>query len=107
MPSFNDLYSKYLQASDVDSADGGKIVAPIEAVKPEEIGRKKERKLVVYLKGFSRGLVVNKTNAKVLNAMTGDKDNYDLLLGRTIELFCVDCEVSGAPCRGIRVRGVK
>jgi hypothetical protein len=53
----------YLNASHLN---GRPIAATVLNVKQEEVGRDRERKLVIYFAEIDRGLVLNKTNFEIL-----------------------------------------
>jgi hypothetical protein len=69
-------------------------------VEREEIGQ--EKKLVLYLKGKEKGIVLNKTNANTIGDFYGDDsdDWYD----QPLILFSIRTEFQGKPVDGLRVR---
>lgn len=91
--------SNYLKASDLQ---GKRISVTIDHVAFEDIGRQKDRKPVVYFQGKDKGLVLNKTNASKITALTGT-DEMDDWQGQTIILFGTLVEFGGEEVEGIRV----
>lgn|SRR5262249_35173559 len=55
--------SKYMKAADLD---GGDMLATIDRVVEEEVGKDKQSKPVLYLNGQQKGIVLNRTNAERL-----------------------------------------
>ena len=91
--------SKYIAHTDID---GKRTILTMTEVKTEEVGKDKDLKAVLYFKGTDKGLVLNKTNARVIGEAYGeDTDNW---FGQKISLYVVDTEYQGKPAKGIRVR---
>jgi hypothetical protein len=64
----------WLKAEDLK---GNTVEAIIESSKEEVIGENNDKKLVVYLVGFDKGLVLNKTNWEKLKESWGsESDNW-------------------------------
>jgi hypothetical protein len=98
--------SDYLEAAHLDS----EATLKISEVVPRKTRKAKDGKLIdkpiLQFEGAKRGLVLNKTNAKVLALMYGNK--MDLWVGKPVTLFATTCKAFGSdntPC--IRVRVVK
>ena len=70
----------------------------------EEVGD--DRKPVLWFDQAEKGLVLNKTNSDELFTLYGTYDT-DVMKGQNIILFTVATKMpSGAPTRGIRLRGI-
>ena len=94
--------SKYLKASDLNDQD---LIVTIRDCDMEDIGiiGKKEVKPVLYFKETAKGLVLNKTNASVIEKLYGD--DTDAWLGKPIALWPNhDIEFQGEVVSAIRVR---
>ena len=90
--------SKYLKAEDIK----GDRKFRIKEVGPEEVGDKKEIKLVVRFTNDDRGLVLNKTNNRVLRGAFGD--DTALWIGKIIVIFTMLVDNRGKMTLGLRVR---
>jgi hypothetical protein len=100
MPRMNEAFpSRYLKADD-DVPEVG-IDLTIKDAELERIGD--EMKLVVYFRGQDKGLVCNKTNAKVIEALAKSDDTDDWV-GMAITLYATDVQFKDDMVRGIRVR---
>lgn len=97
--------SKYLKA-DVDVTDD--LLVTIKSVKMESIGQgaKSELKPVVYFNEADKGLVLNKTNAKMIGKIAKSDDTDDWR-GVKIRLIATEVEFQGDIVMGIRVREAK
>lgn len=93
--------SKYLRAQDLQ---GKSIAVTIERVAVEDCGEGEE-KPVVYFKGKTKGLVLNKTNANRISAMLGDET--DDWAGHEITLLSTEAEFRGRSVPAIRVSMVE
>jgi hypothetical protein len=101
MPNINDAFpSKYLRASDLR---GTQPIVTIDHVNFEEVGRTKDRKLVVYFVGKEKGLVCNKTNGTKIAQLLGESDT-DNWHGGKIRLYSTEVEFSGDTVEAIRVK---
>ena len=91
--------SNYLKSADL----GGRVVrVQIDKVQPEEVGRDKERKLVIYFVSKTKGMILNKTNATTLmNAYGHESDNWH---GADVELYTAMVEFGGKQTEGLRMR---
>lgn len=74
--------SKFLKCEDLKGASRRAVIDRVEF---EEVGQKKDQKLVVYFKGKDKGLVLNKTNWTILCDLCESKDS-DNWTGREIQL---------------------
>lgn len=92
--------SKWLTAEDMD---GREVDAIIESLKREEIGN--DMKPVLYLTGFRKGLVLNKTNNKKLIELLGtETDNWN---GKKVKLYTITVPYKGEEVEGIRIKAVE
>lgn len=99
----NDAFpSKTLKASDLGN---NLVTVRISHVEVEAMGRGKdaETKPVVYFEGKSKGLVLNKTNAKRIVEITGSPDT-DHWKGHAITLYATETEFQGETVDCIRVK---
>lgn len=99
----NDAFpSKTLKASDLGN---NLVTVTISHVEVEAMGRGKdaETKPVVYFAGKSKGLVLNKTNAKRIVEITGSPDT-DHWKGHAITLYATETEFQGETVDCIRVK---
>jgi hypothetical protein len=92
--------SKYLKAADLQSRT---IKLAIDRVQVEDLGD--EEKPILYFKGKSKGLVLNKTNSDVLAATLGDETEE--WAGKEIELYPDKTHFQGklVDCLRLRVPG--
>jgi hypothetical protein len=90
--------SKYLNA--VDDLKGGERKFKIKEVTAEDVG--KETKLVVWFTNDKKGLVLNKTNNRVLRKEYGD--DVEGWKGKIIAVFAMDVLFQGKLTPGLRVR---
>ncbi len=81
---------------------GKSIKVEIAGVGIEEIGDKKEEKIVLDFKGKEKKLVLNKTNANVIADSYGD--NELKWIGEEIIMYPTVTEYQGKPTPCIRVR---
>ena len=90
--------SKYWRGEDLDRERKFRI----KDVTEEEIGEKKEKKLVVWFTNHERGLVLNRTNNRVLRAAFGDDTAG--WKGKIIVIFVIMVDNRGKMVPGLRVR---
>ncbi len=95
--------SKYLRANDLN---GHTATVCINRVEVEDVGgngKLEDQKPVIYFEGRQKGLVLNKTNATVLQQTLGD--DTSAWVGKTIELFPTETTFGGnlVPCIRLRV----
>ncbi len=95
--------SKYLKAADLN---GHPVKVTLNTWAIEEVGQKREQKLVVYFQGKQKGFVLNKTNAKMIAKIAGSLDT-DQWSGTTIVLVPTEVEFQGDLVESIRVRAVQ
>ena len=94
--------SNYIKASDLGD---NQPVVTMREVKSEAIGRNKEIKPVLYFEGKTKGLVLNKTNAKKIADLVGSKDTEDWP-GCKIRLYATETEFAGETTECIRVKAI-
>jgi|SRR5579864_3050444 len=97
--------SKYLKAAD---AEDGDLLLTIARVKMETIGQgaKAEQKPVVYFKEVEKGMVLNKTNAKVI-ATLAKSDDTDDWAGVAVRVIATEVEFQGDLVMSLRIRSPK
>ena len=89
--------NKYLKAEDLQ---GRRVIVTIAEVVEKSIWN--EDKVVVYFKGKSRPLVLNKTNAATIEEITGTPDT-DLWGGKKIILYGTRVDFQGKRVPAIRI----
>ena len=91
--------SKYVAASDLGGQDAPVIIGGIRI---EKVGSEEEQRPVIYFQGFTKGMVLNRTNAKRIAELYGaDTDKW---VGRPISLYPSETEYAGDTVPCIRVR---
>lgn len=90
--------SKYLRAADLQDRQ---IKAVMNRVEMESIGDD-DKKPVLYFSKGTKGLVLNKTNSKVISGAYGD--DTDMWEGKEIILFPAMVDFRGDSVEAIRVR---
>ncbi len=96
--NINEMFpDKYLKAEDLQ---GRRVAVTISEVAVESI--RNEDKPVLYLKGKSRGLVLNKTNTATIKEITGTYDT-DLWCGKNIILYGTRVDFQGKRVPAIRI----
>ncbi len=98
--NINDVFpSKYLKASDLQGRDHSVI---IERCEREKVGREDEMLPILYFKDKQKGLILNKTNAKVIGGIHGpETDGWP---GKAITLYSTEVDFAGQTTLGTRVR---
>ena len=91
--------SKYLNASHLTK---GELEVEIDHVEVEEVGRDRDKKLVLYFKNRTKGLPLNVTNYKTLELVRGPET--DDWVGVKIKLYQSKVEFDGKEVDGIRIR---
>lgn len=96
--------SKYLKSADAEEKD---LILTVARVKMETIGQgaKQEHKPVVYFTEVEKGLVLNKTNAKMIGRIAKSDDTDDWT-GAKIRLVSAEVEFQGDLVMSLRVRPV-
>ena len=91
--------SRYLKAADLD---GSAVALTISHVEREEVGNEKEQKPVLYFKDWTKGLVLNRTNAGAITAAYGDESED--WTGKPVEVFATTTQFRGTTVDCLRVR---
>jgi hypothetical protein len=89
---------QYLKTSDLK---GQRVVVTIDRVEIKDLGRD-ERKPVLYFKGKSRGLILNKTNANSIIDIIGTEET-ERWRGRQITLYHSKTDFQGGRVDCIRI----
>jgi len=93
----NSLFpSKYLRAGDLD----GDLPVTMKSLIMEEINQ--EKKPVLYFRKEVKGLVLNKTNGKIIGSLYGEE--VDDWIGQKIVLFPTEVDFRGEIVDAIRIR---
>lgn len=93
--------SKYVKAADLN---GKPITLTIQKLVVEKMGHgsEEERKPVLYFRGATKGLVLNRTNAMIVGALYGDET--DEWVGQRITIYPTTVRAFGSMQDAIRVR---
>lgn len=94
--------SNYLKADLLENRAPSKLTIRIVKEEAVGIGDQQQKKMVLYFKEIEQGLVLNKTNAKVLVKNFGDET--DAWVGKVVEMYVAEVEFQGEPQLGIRLR---
>jgi hypothetical protein len=98
--SIDDLFpSRFLKAADLK---GQRRTLTMSKITSEEIGKEKKKEPVVYFQKCSKGLVLNKTNAKKIAEVTGSR-TIDSWPGKAVVLYPKMIEFQGEYVNAIRV----
>jgi hypothetical protein len=95
----NEFPSNYLRAQDLEGRPATVVISGVES---EEVGTEKEAKPVLYFKGKSKGVILNKTNATAIAGLYGD--DTDGWSGESITLFAAQVSFQGKVVDAIRVK---
>ena len=99
--SFFDL--NYVAAFELKGKDATVTIARVEQGKMPVIGTSRsEKKPVVYFNGSDRGLALNKTNARSIVALYGNKT--EAWVGKRVTLFPTTTQFGGQTVECIRIR---
>jgi hypothetical protein len=90
--------SRFLKAADLEREKKFRV----KSVTEEEVGERKERKLVVWFTNDEHGLVLNKTNNRTLRGAFGD--NCEGWNGKVIAVFPTMVDMRGKMTAALRVR---
>lgn len=99
--------SPHLEALDLGERIGDEIPVTIKAVDKKIVGAEKVLKGVVYFDEFDRGLVLNKTNSRMIADMFGS--DTDKWMGKKITIYRSETSLQGrvVPCIRVRENGHK
>ena len=101
MPNIEEAFpSQFLRACDLK---GATTTVTIEKVLYELVGRERETKPVVYFVGKTKGVVLNKTNARKITELAGSGITEEWT-GVAIALYPTETEFSGEMVDCIRVK---
>jgi hypothetical protein len=95
----NAFPSKYLKAADLQDKPVTLVMARVDL---ESIADGEDKKPVLFFTKAKKGLVLNKTNSKVIAAAYGD--DTDMWDGKTLVLFPAMVDFRGDTVEAIRVR---
>ena len=96
MPDYKDIYGgSYLTAKDVVSPAIGEV-SSIDTVELDG-----EKKLSISLIGFTKQLVLNKTNARRMEEISGNSD-WDKWVGVKIKVYTIITDYQGKEVAAIR-----
>lgn len=90
--------SNFLSAADFPT----ETTVTITGIKIEEVGADKEQKHILYFDGIKKGLVLNKTNAKMIASLYGDDANE--CIGEAITLYATMADFKGQSVPALRVK---
>jgi hypothetical protein len=100
MSKLDKLYpSKYLQSSDLN---GKSVTVKIDRVALEEVGQKKEWKPVIYFMRAKKAMVLNVTNARMIESAYGD-DYENAWHGKAVILTVEKVSFQGKVTDGLRI----
>ncbi len=103
MPNINEAFpSQYLKAADLQ---GREVTVTIVKVGFEAVGREREMKAILYFAGKTKGVVLNRTNARKIVEIAGSALTEDWT-GTQIKLFPTETEFGGETVDCIRVKAV-
>lgn len=91
--------SKFVAAGDLIGQD---VTVTIASVKVEEVGADGDKKPVLYFAGMTKGMVMNRTNAKRISTMYGTE--VEGWVGKSVTLYPSETEFGGDTVPCIRVR---
>lgn len=95
--------SKYLSAGDLLKFGEAGVRLVIDRVTFEEVGRNKDRRAILYFKGATKGLVMNKTNWTRVEQSTGQNDT-DFWPGWAITLYPTKVQYGDEMVDSIRIK---
>jgi len=97
--------SRFLKAEDILDDELTLTITKVETVTlPGNKGEETD-KPVAYFKEVPKGLIINKTNWKLIAEATGEEDSDDWV-GKQITLFTLDVDAFGDVVAAIRVKKV-
>lgn len=91
--------SKFVAASDLMGQD---VTVTVAGIKQEGVGAEEEIRPVLYFAGMTKGMVLNRTNAKRIAAIYGV--DTDAWMGKPVTLYPSETEYAGETVPCIRVR---
>src|SRR5215475_10090047 len=94
--------SRFLKAADIGEVGSEKRVKVKAVTKETDVGERQETKACVWFTNLDKGLLLNKTNLRVLS--DGLKNVMDAWVGRVIVVFVALVPNRGTMVPGLRVR---
>jgi hypothetical protein len=94
--------SKYLRATDLGEIGSEKRVKIKAVTKETDVGEKQETKACVWFTNLDKGLILNKTNLRMLQGAFGD--SMDAWPSKIVVLFSIMADLRGKPTPAVRVR---
>jgi hypothetical protein len=94
--------SKYLKAADLGEIGGEKRLKIKTVTKEIEVGERQETKACVWFTNIDRGLLLNKTNLRVLQGAFGN--DMELWAGKIIVAYSIMAPFRGQMVPSLRVR---
>jgi hypothetical protein len=95
--------SKYVKAAEIPEEG---LAVTIDRVEVEDVDGQGKMKPVLYFRKAKKGLVLNVTNSKKIQQITGSADTDDWA-GKSITLYQSETEFQGDTVACIRVRASK
>lgn len=93
----DDFPSKYLRAEDVEDHP----TVTMKVITREDVGKDKDRKPILYVREFEKGIVLNKTNANNISKLYGsDTDDWP---GKSVVLGTAMVDFNGESKPAIRI----
>lgn len=105
MANINEVFpSDYLKADDFGGIEGAPVLAEISHTTIERM-KDNTDKICVHLRGYDRGLLLNKTNATTIASYAGpETDDWG---GVQVVVYVAMVEYQGKTTEGIRLRQPK
>jgi len=99
--TYDEIYtSKFIRASDIP--DDGDLILSVRDVSSDQVGEKKEMKLILHFHEIEKTLVLNVTNAKVMADKWGKDPNT--WIGKKVGLYSTEVTFGGKTTLGVRIR---
>ena len=97
--------ARFLKAEDMLDEELTLTISKVELVELEDKKGEAQQKPVIYFQEQKKGLIVNKTNWKIITEVTGEEDS-DRWVGKQITLFTLDVDAFGDVVAAIRVKKI-
>jgi hypothetical protein len=91
--------SKFVAANDLCGQDVAVVIA---GIKVEKVGSDDEQRPVIYFQGMSKGMVLNRTNARRIEQLYGGET--ESWFGKPITIYPSETDFAGETVPCIRVR---
>ncbi len=95
--------SRFLKAEDILDEELTLTISKVDLVELEDKKGETQQKPVIYFSDQKKGLIVNKTNWKIIAEVTGEEES-DNWVGKKITLFTLDVDAFGDIVAAIRVK---